>query len=376
MPPSAPFSSSVERRLILLLAFIAAIAIIGVLAIVPYRLYERDIRFAEVNAHRIGSLLHVTLANALQRGTSVKDVSDLANRLQAVADLEIRLRELPEGETASGDPSGSGTSIRHDTDLTYTAPPILDKDGHTWLATMHFDLSPMKRESVRLIIDLVLAVLLGSAVFSLGVFWLIRSSLLEPLHEVTASCRALRARARSSARRRTSRRARWRRSSPRSSARGTSRRGASSRQVAAAKAPVAERRGGQRRAPSGSASAKAGSPVLPKRVEDHEGGRTEQHEIRIEEHQRGRAEHLERVRQGDTHDGLGRHVLLDQHAEQDQVEEQDQHEPERERGALGDVDAARDRRDPHRDAEEARRRARRAARRRARRGSTAPRCSW
>ena len=185
MPPSLPGSSSVEGRLVALLAFIAAIAVVGVLAIVPYRLYERDVRLAEVNAHRVGSLLHVALANALQSGTSVKDVSDLANRLQAVADLEIRLRELPESETSTGDPGGPGSSVRRDTDLTYTAPPILDKDGHTWLATMHFDLSPMKRESVRLIIDLVLAVLLGSAVFSLGVFWLIRGSLLQPLHEVT-----------------------------------------------------------------------------------------------------------------------------------------------------------------------------------------------
>jgi hypothetical protein len=50
---------------------------------------------------------------------------------------------------------------------------------------MRFDLSPMKRESIRLIIDLVLAVLLGSAAFSLVVFGLIRRTLLQPLHEVT-----------------------------------------------------------------------------------------------------------------------------------------------------------------------------------------------
>ena len=66
-----------------------------------------------------------------------------------------------------------------------TAPPILDPDGGTWLATMRFDLSPMKRESIRLIIDLVLAVLIGSAAFSLVVYVLIRRMLLKPLHEVT-----------------------------------------------------------------------------------------------------------------------------------------------------------------------------------------------
>ena len=185
MPPSLPGSSSVERRLIVMLVFIAAVALVGVLAIVPYRLYERDVRLAEVNAHRVGSLLHVSLANALQRGTSVQDVSDLANRLQAVADLEVHLRELPASELSPGDPGGPGSSVRRDTDLTYTAPPILDKDGHSWVATMRFNLSQMKRESVRLIIDLVLAVLLGSVVFSVGVFWLIRGALLQPLHEVT-----------------------------------------------------------------------------------------------------------------------------------------------------------------------------------------------
>jgi len=176
---------SVERRLLVFLAAIAAIAVAGVLAILPYRLYERDVRLAEVNAHRIGSLLHVALAQELQHGTDVKDVSDLANRFQGIAGLELRLRQLEPGEVHPAATSGRASSERHDTDLTYTAAPILDRDGHTWLATMHFDLAPMKRESIRLIIDLVLAVVLGSLAFSAAIFWLIRNTLLQPLHEVT-----------------------------------------------------------------------------------------------------------------------------------------------------------------------------------------------
>jgi hypothetical protein len=43
----------------------------------------------------------------------------------------------------------------------------------------------MKRESLRLIQDLVVAVLVGSGAFSLAVFLLIRNALLRPLHEVT-----------------------------------------------------------------------------------------------------------------------------------------------------------------------------------------------
>lgn len=176
---------SAERRLLWFLLGIAAVAILGVLAIVPYRLYERDVRLAEVNAHRIGSILHVALANELGHASDLEDVTDLVNRLQGIADLQIALRELEPTELHPASVSGRGSSERKDTDLLYTAPPILDQDGHTWLATMRFDLSPMKRESIRLIVDLVLAVLIGSALFSLVVFLLIRRMLLGPLHEVT-----------------------------------------------------------------------------------------------------------------------------------------------------------------------------------------------
>jgi hypothetical protein len=177
--------ASVERHLLRVLVAIAAVAVVGVLTIVPWRLYSRDVRLAEVDAHRVGSLLHVALSHELQHGGDAQDVADLVNRFQGIAALEIRLRQLEPGEIQPESASGRGSSERHDTDLTYTAPPILDTQGQTWLATMHFDLSPMKRESMRLIIDLVFAVMLGSAAFSAAVYLLIRRSLLQPLHEVT-----------------------------------------------------------------------------------------------------------------------------------------------------------------------------------------------
>ena len=185
MAPSSSARPSAERRLLWFLAGIAAVAILGVLAIVPYRLWERDVRLAEVTAHRIGSILHVALAHDLRHASDLEDVFDLANRLQGIADLQISLRKLQATELHPAGAGGRGSSERHDTDLLYTAPPILDRNGETWLATMRFDLSPMKRDSIRLIIDLVLAVLIGSAAFSLVVFVLIRRMLLQPLHEVT-----------------------------------------------------------------------------------------------------------------------------------------------------------------------------------------------
>lgn len=173
---------SVQLRLIQLLAVIAAIAVAGVVVIVPYRLYQRDIRHAEVSAHRVASVVHVALGQAINDG---KDLADLVNRLQGIADLEIRLKKLGPNETHPAATSGRGSSALSGTDLDVTAPPILDRDGGTWLATMHFDLSPMKRESVRLIIDLMIAVLLGSIAFSFAVFFLIRRLMIEPLREVT-----------------------------------------------------------------------------------------------------------------------------------------------------------------------------------------------
>jgi len=173
---------SVERHLIRMLAIIACIAVIGVLVILPYRLYERDIRNARLHAHRIASVVHVAISKAVQEGD---DISDLVNRLQGSASLEMRLTKVESGEVHPVVTSGKGSSDLKGTTLTYIAPPIVDHEGDRWLATMEFDLSAMKRESIRLIIDLVLAVLIGSTIFSLAVFLLVRWAILRPLRDVT-----------------------------------------------------------------------------------------------------------------------------------------------------------------------------------------------
>jgi hypothetical protein len=177
-----PSSKSVETHLLVLLGVIALIAVLGVLAILPYRLYSRDIRHATVEAHRVASVLNVALADAIAHG---EDASGLINRFQGIADLRISLRKLEGDESHPAAESRRGTSTLDGTELTYVGAPILDKDGSTWLAEMVFDLSPMKRESVRLIIDLVLAVSAGSLAFSVLVFWLVRQYLVVPLRRTT-----------------------------------------------------------------------------------------------------------------------------------------------------------------------------------------------
>ena len=177
---------SVERHLIVVLGAIACVAVLGVLAILPYRLYTRDIRQASVSAHRISSVVHTALSQMLLDDHSTQeDVTDLVNRMQGIADLEIRLRKLQPGEVHPASTSGKGSSTRDDTDLTYVSPPIIDREGNTWLASMYFDLSPMKQRSIRLIVDLVIAVALGSMAFSAAIFLLVRRSLIEPIRNIT-----------------------------------------------------------------------------------------------------------------------------------------------------------------------------------------------
>ena len=145
---------SVERRLMITLFTIACVAIVGVLAILPYRLYSRDIQQATTDAHRISSVVHTALSHALlQEDLDQASLADLVNRLQGMGNVEVRMRRLESGEIHPVAASGRGSSTRRDTELTYVAPPIIDRSGETWLATMDFDLSPMKRRSIRLITD-------------------------------------------------------------------------------------------------------------------------------------------------------------------------------------------------------------------------------
>jgi hypothetical protein len=177
---------SVERRLIQTLLVIAGIAIGGVLAILPYRLYSRDVQQATTDAHRLSSVVHVALSHALLREElDQTSLTDLVNRMQGMGNVEVRLRSLAPGELHPAATSGKGSSTRRDTELVYVAPPITDRLGKTWLATMEFDLSPMKRRSIHLITDLVLAVAIGSLVFSSVIFLLIRRALLQPIQSIT-----------------------------------------------------------------------------------------------------------------------------------------------------------------------------------------------
>jgi methyl-accepting chemotaxis protein len=113
------------------------------------------------------------------------DAAGLVRRIQGVGDMRIALARLEAGEMPAGALAGRGSSVLDDTDLRYVSSPVLDVRGDPWVAEMHFDLSAMKRESVRLIVDVLVAVAVGALVFSVVIYVLFRNAFVRPLRELT-----------------------------------------------------------------------------------------------------------------------------------------------------------------------------------------------
>jgi hypothetical protein len=176
--------SGIQFRLALTLGVIGLVAIGGILLILPYRLYERDIRIAAEEAHRVSSVVQAALADRLASG---RDARELVNRIQGVGGMGLAISRLEAGEPVQGAVAGRGSSVLDDTDLRYVSAPVLDAEGRAWIAELHFDLSPMKRESLRLVLDVVLAVAFGATVFAGIVFVFVRRAFVLPLRALTGA---------------------------------------------------------------------------------------------------------------------------------------------------------------------------------------------
>jgi HAMP domain-containing protein len=176
--------SGIQFRLALTLGVIGLLAIGGILLILPYRLYERDIRIAAEEAHRISSVVQAALSDRLASG---RDTRELVNRIQGAGGMGIALSRLEAGDPAEGALAGRGSSVLDDTDLRYVSAPVLDAEGRAWIAELHFDLSPMKRESLRLVLDVVLAVAFGATVFAAIVFLFVRRAFVVPLRTLASA---------------------------------------------------------------------------------------------------------------------------------------------------------------------------------------------
>ncbi|MDH3685015.1 MAG: hypothetical protein OEP95_02260 [Myxococcales bacterium] len=173
---------SFEKQLLLALLVIAAIALAGTLAILPYRLYERDIRNAQLDAHRTSGLVQAAVGLALTQG---EDVEGLLERLRSISNWGIRLEGLPSETPPPSEGWGRGRSEIDGTILTYVAPPVRDAAGGLWRLEMQHDIANLKRDSVRLIVDLLIAGGIGAAGFSIAIFLLVRGGLLRPMRHIT-----------------------------------------------------------------------------------------------------------------------------------------------------------------------------------------------
>jgi methyl-accepting chemotaxis protein len=173
--------SGIQFRLVLTLAVIGLVAIAGILAILPYRLYQRDIRMAAAEAHRVSAVVQAALADRL---ASAGDARDLVNRLQGAGGMRIALSRLEAGDLTAGAVVGRGSSVLDDTDLRYVSAPVLDAEGRAWIAELQFDLSSMKRDSLRLVLDVVLLVAVGATAFGAIVFAFVRRAFVLPLREL------------------------------------------------------------------------------------------------------------------------------------------------------------------------------------------------
>jgi methyl-accepting chemotaxis protein len=153
----------------------------GVLAILPYRLYERDIRLAADHAHRMSAVVEAALVCPLREGTA----ADLVQRLRQSGQMDLALSRIEAGELQETVIAGRGSSVLDDTELHYVSAPIHGASGEPYVAQLRFDLSAMKRESLRLIADVVIAVTIGALAFSIAIFMLFRGALVQPLRELT-----------------------------------------------------------------------------------------------------------------------------------------------------------------------------------------------
>lgn len=174
--------SGIQFRLVLTLVAIGLAAVAGLLAILPYRLYERDIRLAADQAHRVSGVVQAALTCPLAAGS---DAAGLVERIQAAGDMRVALSRLEAGALPAGAVAGRGSSVLDDTALRYVGAPVMDAQGRPWIAELQFDLSPMKRESLRLVFDLVVAIVLGATLFGAVVFWFVRRAFVLPLRELT-----------------------------------------------------------------------------------------------------------------------------------------------------------------------------------------------
>jgi len=206
-----PIEPGTQRRLILALAGITSFFVLLVIALLPYRLYQRDVQESRTKAREVSELIRVGLLSTMISTGESEEVRSLIATYQEVYDFQFRMirsrhverqHGVKEDEQATDDlvkeVLATGRS-RDDwldrTTFRYVAPFVSDercRECHESIegeeigagevlgaSELVFDLSGKESESVRLIVDVVLV--MAGAVATMGVicFFILRNGLRE-----------------------------------------------------------------------------------------------------------------------------------------------------------------------------------------------------
>ena len=202
----------IQRRLFLAIASVTLFFVLMVIVLLPYRLYERDVRESRMKAREISELIRVGLLSTMIATGESEEVRGLIAAYREVYDFQFRMirsrhvekqHGVKEDEQATDDllkrVLATGRSQDDWLDRTtfrYVAPFISDErcqECHESIeggevgvgevlgaSELIFDLSRRESESLRLIVDVVLVMAAALITMGLIFFFIVKKGILEP----------------------------------------------------------------------------------------------------------------------------------------------------------------------------------------------------
>jgi hypothetical protein len=211
MAPPDQQNALVKRRLLRAFAVVTAIFVVLVIVLLPYRLYERDVRESRAKAREISEIIRVGLLSTMIATGESEEIRGLITSYQDVYDFEFRMIRSSHVERQHGvkeDEQATDELVKEvlatgrsrddwldRTTFRYVAPFVSDErcqDCHEstsggeigvgevlGASELIFDLSHKESQSVRLIFDVV--VVIAAAMVTMGmIFYLVvKKGLLE-----------------------------------------------------------------------------------------------------------------------------------------------------------------------------------------------------
>lgn len=219
-----------ENKLRKMMAILVAITVMGLLLLLPYRLYLRDTEVAQQHANvvsdELSNMIKLTMLTTkdvlalnpkLGLGVVFEKVNKLYKKFEENQDFNFRVIRSPiienqytaiKGRSPDTDEiravldSGKSQSRVDGVNLTYWSPIRADSQcGHchrdlknkkvkagTVLGVVEtsFDLTRQRARSIRTIVEITGFLMVMIVILAFVILWVIRSSLIQPLRDLTA----------------------------------------------------------------------------------------------------------------------------------------------------------------------------------------------